>query len=214
MGIAKWSKTKAVRGMTRFDCIVKRSFDVVVAAGGLLFTWWLICIAYIVASLDTGKSGFFRQTRVGKDGQLFQVVKIRTMRDNLAYVTNVTRDGDPRITPLGRFLRKTKIDELPQLINVLRGDMSFVGPRPDVPGFADQLSGEDCIILSIRPGITGPATLRFRHEEAILSQQADPEAYNREVIFPEKVRLNREYIENYCFWNDMRYIWQTVIDYS
>lgn len=125
--------------------------------------------------------------------------------------TNVTTDKDPRITRLGRFFRKTKIDELPQLINVFLGQMSFVGPRPDVPGFADKLTGDDRIILTVRPGITGPATLKFRDEEKLLAAQSDPERYNREVIYPEKVRLNREYVENYSFWQDIKYIFQTIL---
>ncbi len=172
--------------------------------------WWLILIAFILATIDTRKNGFFIQERVGKDGKLFRVIKIRTMRDMPHIDTSVTKEDDPRITYLGRFWRKTKIDELPQLINVLLGQMSFVGPRPDVPGFADQLTGEDRIILTVRPGITGPATLKFRDEEKLLAQQKDPEKYNREVIWPEKVRLNREYVENYSFWQDLKCIWQTI----
>lgn len=167
--------------------------------------------AYFAAMIDTRKNGFFIQERVGQNGKLFKVIKIRTMREGSTFNTVVTTSHDPRITPLGKLFRKTKIDELPQLINVLRGHMSFVGPRPDVPGFADQLAGEDRIILSIRPGITGPATLKYRNEEEILAAQPDPERYNQEVIFPDKVRINREYVENYRFWNDIKYILQTVI---
>jgi lipopolysaccharide/colanic/teichoic acid biosynthesis glycosyltransferase len=111
---------------------------------------------------------------------------------------------------LGRFWRKTKIDELPQLINVLKGDMSFVGPRPDVPGYADKLEGEDRIVLSVRPGITGPATLKYRDEEALLAGQKDPERYNNEVIWPDKVRINKEYIKSYSFKNDLVYIAKTI----
>ncbi len=168
-------------------------------------------LAYFLARLDTGASGFFRQIRVGKDGELFEVVKIRTMRNDLVVNTTVTTSSDPRITGIGKFFRRSKIDELPQLLNVLRGEMSFVGPRPDVPGFADQLTGRDRIILAVRPGITGPATLKFRNEEALLAQQADPEAYNYNVIFPEKVRLNRQYVEQYSFVQDLYYIWRTII---
>ncbi len=124
--------------------------------------------------------------------------------------TSVTTGADPRITCSGRFFRRTKIDELPQLINVLKGEMSFVGPRPDVPGFADSLQGDDRLILSVRPGITGPATLHFRDEEVLLAQQSDPERFNREVIYPEKVRLNRQYVENYRFIDDLKFIWQTI----
>ena len=197
-------------GLTARDRFFKRSFDILFSTLGLLVTGWLILIAYLLASLDTGESGFFRQERVGKDGRLFKVIKIRTMRRDPTVNTTVTSAGDPRITRLGAFWRKSKIDELPQLINILPGQMSFVGPRPDVPGFADRLRGEDKIILSVRPGITGPATLRFRHEEDLLAAQADPERYNREVIYPEKVRLNRAYIENYHGWQDIVYIWRTL----
>ncbi|MCP4298014.1 MAG: sugar transferase, partial [Proteobacteria bacterium] len=147
---------------------------------------------------------------VGRNGRIFQVVKIRTMRSIEGLDTTVTTVNDPRITPLGRFFRRTNIDELPQLFNVLLGHMSFVGPRPDVPGYADKLEGRDRIILSVRPGITGPATLQYRDEELLLSEVDDPESYNREVIFPEKVLLNREYVENYSFSSDIGYIMKTV----
>jgi lipopolysaccharide/colanic/teichoic acid biosynthesis glycosyltransferase len=150
------------------------------------------------------------QDRVGRNGKTFKVIKVRTMRPVQGVETVVTTDQDPRITRLGRFWRKTKIDELPQLINVLKGDMSFVGPRPDVPGFADRLVGDKRLVLSIRPGITGPATLKYRDEEQILMGVEDPETYNREVIFPDKVRINLEYIREYSFWKDLKYIWVTV----
>jgi lipopolysaccharide/colanic/teichoic acid biosynthesis glycosyltransferase len=107
-------------------------------------------------------------------------------------------------------MRKWKIDELPQLINVLLGRMSFVGPRPDVAGFADRLTGEDRMILSVRPGITGPATLKYHDEEKLLARQQDPEKYNRDVIWPDKVRINKRYILEYSFSKDMQYIWETV----
>lgn len=198
-------------GLSPAGKTLKRSFDIVGATFSLMLTWWLILLAYVLATLDTGEDGFFRQTRVGKDGRHFQVFKIRTMRSDVSRQTTVTRANDPRITRLGRFWRSTKIDELPQLINVLAGQMSLVGPRPDVPGYADQLKGKDRIILSVRPGITGPATLQFRDEETLLARQADPETYNREVLYPEKVRLNRQYIENYSFFLDLVYLWRTVI---
>ena len=193
-----------------FDKIIKRSFDIFASMLGLVLTSWLILLAYVAASIDTGKSGFFRQERVGRNGRLFKTIKVRTMRDVASIDTTVTTAGDPRITSLGRFFRRTKIDELPQLINVFFGQMSFVGPRPDVPGFADILTGEDRIVLTIRPGITGPATLRYRNEEELLAAQPEPEKYNREVIFPDKVRINRAYIENYSFWTDIKYILMTI----
>lgn len=197
-------------GLTATSRLLKRSFDILFALLGLFLTGWLILIASLLAAWDTGESGFFRQERVGKDGRLFKIIKIRTMRSDSTINTTVTSTADPRITRLGSLWRRTKIDELPQLINILLGQMSFVGPRPDVPGFADRLQGVDKLILSVRPGITGPATLRFRHEEALLASIPDPERYNREIIFPEKVRLNRTYIEDYNFWSDLVYIWRTI----
>ena len=167
-------------------------------------------LVWLAATLDTRKNGFFIQERVGRNGKFFSVIKIRTMKEVPGFKTDVTTRQDPRITPLGQILRRLKLDELPQLINVLLGHMSFVGPRPDVPGYADRLQGEDRIILSIRPGITGPATLHFRNEEDFLALQNDPVRYNREVIYPQKVKLNREYIENYCFYKDLRYIYRTI----
>lgn len=133
------------------------------------------------------------------------------MRTDTSFQTTVTTDKDPRITRLGRFLRKTKLDELPQLLHVFLGQMSFVGPRPDVPGFADRLEGKDRIILTVRPGITGPATLKYRNEEELLAGQNDFEAYNRNVIWPDKVRMNREYVENWSFWGDIELIKRTLI---
>jgi lipopolysaccharide/colanic/teichoic acid biosynthesis glycosyltransferase len=196
--------------LTPAQSCCKRAFDFLGALTGLVLTSWIILPAWALASLDTRRNGFFIQDRVGKDGRMFRVLKIRTMRPVQGVETVVTTDQDPRITPLGRFWRKTKIDELPQLINVLKGDMSFVGPRPDVPGFADRLVGEERLLLSIRPGITGPATLKYRNEEQILMEVDDPEKYNREVIFPDKVRINLEYIREHSFWKDLKYIWMTV----
>lgn len=188
----------------------KRSFDVALSLLGLIFCGWIIVLAWIVASLDTKSNGFFLQKRVGKGGKLFTVIKIKTMLSISSVKTTITKDGDPRITSCGRFFRKTKIDELPQLINVLLGQMSFVGPRPDVPGYADKLQGKERLILSIRPGITGPATLAYRNEEEILAMQQDPVRYNDEVIYPHKVELNLDYIENWSMKKDLYYIYKTV----
>ena len=189
---------------------LKRSLDVGVAIVGLVAGGWLILLGWILATIDTRSNGFFTQTRVGRYGKTFKVIKLRTMKIMPSVTTTVTTIGDPRITKLGAFWRKTKVDELPQLINVLLGHMSLVGPRPDVPGYADRLEGSDRIVLTIRPGITGPASLKYRNEEEILAQQTNPERYNREVIFVDKVRINREYVENYNFLNDLKYIWQTA----
>jgi lipopolysaccharide/colanic/teichoic acid biosynthesis glycosyltransferase len=200
----------SVETLSPLQAALKRGFDFLGAAFGLALTIWIILPAWVLASIDTRKNGFFTQDRVGRDGRIFRVIKIRTMREIPGMSTTVTTGRDQRITPLGRFWRKSKIDELPQLINVFKGDMSFVGPRPDVPGYADRLQGDDRIVLSVRPGITGPATLKYRDEEALLAEQADPERYNNEVLWPDKVRINREYVENWSFLGDVRYIWETV----
>ncbi|WP_081619339.1 sugar transferase [Thioalkalivibrio sp. ALE30] len=199
-----------LNGLSPSQAALKRGFDFLGAAAGLLLTFWLIALAWVLATIDTRQNGFFVQERVGRQGRVFRVVKIRTMRPSHAHTTTVTTGHDPRITPLGRFFRRAKIDELPQLLNVLLGQMSFVGPRPDVPGFADTLEGEDRLVLSVRPGITGPATLKYRDEESMLAAVEDPEAYNHEVIFPDKVRINREYVQNWSFRKDLGYIWRTV----
>lgn len=198
-------------GLTPIQAATKRAFDLIGALFGLSLTCWIIGLAWLAAAADTRANGFFIQQRVGRQGRPFNVIKIRTMRDMPGIHTTVTSVMDPRITPLGSFLRKAKIDELPQLINVLLGDMSFVGPRPDVPGFADKLAGDERMVLSVRPGITGPATLKYRDEETILASQEDPEAYNRDVIFPDKVRINQEYIKNWRLIDDIRLIWQTAV---
>ena len=146
------------------------------------------------------------------NGRRFRVIKIRTMRVMTDVApTTVTKRGDARITILGAWLRRFKIDELPQLLNVLVGDMSLVGPRPDVPGFADTLTGSDRIVLSVRPGITGPATLKYRNEEEILANQSDPEDYNRRVLWPDKVTINKKYVVDYCFVGDIGYILKTLM---
>lgn len=196
--------------MRRRDAALKRALDLSVAFVGLLLAGWIVLLGWLAARIDTGESGFFRQPRIGRDGRPFGVLKLRTMRPVAGLDSTVTAAGDPRITRLGAWLRRTKLDELPQLWNVLVGDMSLVGPRPDVPGFADELVGEDRIVLSVRPGITGPATLAFRDEEALLAAQDDPERYNRETIWPEKVRINRAYVERWRLRDDLRVLWRTL----
>jgi lipopolysaccharide/colanic/teichoic acid biosynthesis glycosyltransferase len=200
--------------MTPKDKFIKRIFDFSVSFVGLGLFGLIIVFAIVVATFDTKRNGLFSQIRVGKHGRLFRLYKIRTMMDIESVQTNVTTDDDPRITKIGRIFRKTKVDELPQLFNVFLGDMSFVGPRPDVPGFADKLDEEDEVILQLRPGITGPATLYFRDEERLLSMQSDPEKYNAEVIYPQKVCLNTVYLKNYSLWLDMKYIWLTLFPSS
>lgn len=189
----------------------KRCFDLLFSSIGLLSMGWLIVAAYLLASFDTRSHGMFKQERVGRHGRVFVLYKIKTMRSGVDFTSTVTTAKDPRITPLGRLLRKSKIDELPQLWNVLLGDMSFVGPRPDVPGFADRLEGAQSVVLSVRPGITGPATLKYRDEESLLAAQDDPERYNRDVIYPEKVRLNVEYVNNWTLRGDLQLLRKTLV---
>ncbi len=189
---------------------VKKIFDFMLALIGLFFTLWIIIIAWIVSSIETRSNGFFMQRRVGKDGVLFSVMKIKTMKIVEGVDTNITSSDDVRITKSGKFFRDTKIDELPQLFNVLIGDMSFVGPRPDIEGYADKLEGEDRIILTIRPGITGPASIKYRNEEEILSKEKNPQEYNDTVIWPDKVKINKEYIKNWSLKKDIEYIMKTI----
>ncbi|MBW3601344.1 MAG: NeuD/PglB/VioB family sugar acetyltransferase [Actinobacteria bacterium] len=202
--------TSRVAGLSSRQRLCKRAFDVAGAVIGLVLVGWLAALATVLARLDTGASGVYWQERIGRDGEPFRIYKIRTMRPAPGIDTTVTSDRDPRITRLGRVLRATKIDELPQLFNILRGDMSFVGPRPDVAGFADRLTGPERLVLSVRPGITGPATLAFRHEQRLLAAQQDPDAYNRNTLYRTKVRINYDYIVHYRFRDDLRYLWATV----
>lgn len=197
--------------LTSLQFFIKRSFDIFFSFFGLILSSWLIVIAWGVAAFETRSNGFFLQTRVGKDGKLFAVVKIKTMSNSKANASTVTTSVDPRITKGGRFFRRTKIDELPQLWNVFVGDMSFVGPRPDVPGFADKLQGTDTNLLSIRPGITGPASLKYRNEEEILAQTNNPESYNMNVIWPDKVKINLSYIDTWSLTKDVVYIYRTLV---
>jgi lipopolysaccharide/colanic/teichoic acid biosynthesis glycosyltransferase len=196
--------------MTATRAACKRSFDIVAAAVGLLLGGWLIVGAAIAARIDTGASGIFRQSRVGRGGRLFTILKIRTMRCHSDNASTVTTARDERVTRLGRWLRKTKVDELPQLWNVLLGDMSFVGPRPDMPKYLPYLKQHAPLVLTVRPGITGPASLKYRNEEQLLASIVDPERYNDNVIFPDKVAINEAYVRDFRIIDDIRYLWLTV----
>lgn len=190
---------------------IKRPFDLLLAAFGLVvFSPVFFFVSFLVYFRE-GPPVFFLQERVGKDGRRFKLVKFRTMglTDDQNHIT-VT--GDPRVNPTGAFLRKYKLDELPQLWNVLKGDMSFVGPRPDVPGYMDQLQGRARALLRLRPGITGPATLAFRNEEELLAKAENPKQYNDEVIFPKKVEMNLQYLEDACLVYDLKLIFRTVLN--
>ncbi|MGD9780923.1 MAG: sugar transferase [Kiritimatiellia bacterium] len=196
--------------MTKGQAILKRVFDFSAALVGLVvLSPAMLAIAVLVRATSSGPA-LFIQERVGRHGRKFRCAKFRTMSMGAQAQGTVTTATDARVTPLGRWLRRWKLDELPQLGNVLAGRMSFVGPRPDVPGYADRLQGDDRRILELRPGITGPATLLFRDEERLLALARNPQAFNDAVVFPEKVRLNREYLENGGFWRDLGYVLATV----
>lgn len=193
------------------DKFQKRVFDIILSVVGICLTWWIMLLAWIIASVETKSNGLFVQERIGKEGKPFLVFKIKTMKLIEGLESTVTTSKDSRITKSGAFFRKTKIDELPQLFNVLLGTMSFVGARPDVPGFADKLEGDDRVILALAPGITGPSSLKYKDEEELLSRQADPEGYNREVIWPDKVAINKMYLKNWTLKKDIEYIVKTIV---
>ena len=205
--------------------ILKFIFDRVVALVGLLFLWpVLLVVAILVKIKMPGGPAFFVQKRVGRGGKLFNCHKFRSMTVKHNGST-VSVAGDSRITPFGATLRHYKLDELPGLWDVLIGNMSFVGPRPDVPGYADKLTGDDRDVLKLRPGITGPATLKYRLEDEMISdyvakRQAEGDKrpmqeiateYNDKVIYPDKVRINCYYYRNYSFWKDIEMIFATVL---
>ena len=190
---------------------LKHIFDITVSFFGLLFLWPVLLIVAILVHIKMpGGPVIFRQQRVGKDGKIFTMYKFRSMTVNHGG-SSISVAGESRITPLGQKLRRYKIDELPELWNILKGDMSFVGPRPDVPGYADKLQGEDRDILKLRPGITGPASLKYRNEEELLATVDNPQEYNDTVIYPDKVRLNLYYLRNYSFAKDLQMIVCTVL---
>lgn len=185
-------------------------FDRVVALVGLCLLWPVLLVVGVLIKVKMpGGPAIFTQKRVGKDGGLFTMYKFRSMTVGHGG-SSVSVAGESRITPLGAKLRKYKLDELPELWNVLIGDMSFVGPRPDVPGYADMLEGEDRLILKLRPGITGPASLKYRNEEEILAQVDDPQRYNDEVIYPDKVRINLDYYYHHSLLGDIKLIMKTI----
>ena len=181
--------------------MAKRMFDFVFAMAGILLTGWIMLLFFMIAAVDTGQSGLFKQQRIGRFGKKFTIYKLRTMKDT------------PRgkyISGAGRLMRRFKIDELPQFFNILTGSMSFVGPRPDIPGYYDLLQGDDRRLLQLRPGLTGPASLKYANEEAILATAKDPVYFNDHVVFPDKVRINRAYQEHAGFWMDIKMILYTL----
>ena len=191
--------------------LVKWIFDRVVSFIGIvvLLPVYIAIACLIKIKMPEGKV-LFRQKRVGKNGKLFTMYKFRTMLSDPVKGVSVSAAEKSRITPLGSKLRKYKLDELPELWNVLTGDMSFVGPRPDVPGYADVLTGDSRSILKLRPGITGPASLKYRNEEDLLEKIDNKIEYNNNVIYPDKIRINLYYYKNYSFIKDLQMILCTI----
>ncbi|MEY8687214.1 sugar transferase [Bacteroides sp. AN502(2024)] len=193
---------------------MKFVFDRLMATVGLLVLWPVLAVVAVLIRVKMpGGPVIFKQKRVGRGGRLFTMYKFRSMTVGHGG-SSVSVAGESRITLLGAKLRRYKLDELPELWNVLVGDMSFVGPRPDVPGYADNLTGDDREVLRLRPGITGPASLKYRNEEELLARQSDPQRYNDEIIFPDKVRINRYYLHHYSFIKDIEMIFATVLGFK
>jgi lipopolysaccharide/colanic/teichoic acid biosynthesis glycosyltransferase len=188
---------------------MKFIFDRIMALLGIIILIPLFLIISILIKVKTPGPIFFTQKRVGRKGKLFSVIKFRTMKVSHKGST-ISIAGESRITKLGAVLRRTKVDELPALCNVLIGDMSFVGPRPDVQGYADCLIGEDRKILNLRPGITGPASLKYSNEEQILAKVENPKEYNDKIIYPDKVKINLDYYYNNSFVGDSKIIINTI----
>ena len=190
--------------------VVKQIFDFTASFFGLLVAFPLIATIFILIKIKMPDGpAIFKQKRVGKNGKLFTIYKFRTMSAKHDG-SSVSVAGQSRITPLGAKLRKYKIDELPELWNILKGDMSFVGPRPDVPGYADKLEGENRKILELKPGLTGPASLKYANEEELLANVENPVWYNDNVIYPDKIKINLEYYYKYNLFIDIKYIFKTI----
>lgn len=180
--------------------LVKRSFDFLLAFLGIVVAGWLVAVCLLIASIDTKSVGLFTQKRIGRFGKPFTIFKIKTLNDRTKTISR-----------WGAFLRKSKLDELPQLFNILNGTMSFVGPRPDIAGYADKLEGTDRIIVTVRLGVTGLASLKYRNEEQILALQQNPLQYNDTIIWPDKVRINKWYVQNRTMLMDLKIIVHTML---
>ncbi len=190
---------------------MKRIFDIVFSVFGLLVLAPLLVLVALAIKLADGGAVIFSQTRVGYQGKRFRILKFRTMKsEDGEKGPQFTVQGDPRITALGRVLRETKLDELPQLWNVAKGEMSFVGPRPEVPEYVERYSEEQKAVLQYLPGITGPATLEFRNEERWLAEADCPEQVYINECIPRKIKLNLEYAETATLWTDFKLVVLTV----
>ena len=178
----------------------KRLFDLFFALIGLIISGFLLLILYILASIDTKQNGIFSQKRIGQFGMPFTIYKIRTFG----------RSSEKPISKLGAFLRNSKLDELPQLWNIIIGNMSFVGPRPDIAGYYDSVQGENRKILELKPGLTSLASIKYANEEYLLEKQENPLEYNDTIIFPDKVKMNLDYYCSNSIYGDLKIIWKTI----
>lgn len=183
--------------------MIKRFFDIIFSLFFLLFFFWIVCVAWLLAAIDTDTNGIFIQQRIGQFGSPFNIYKLRTIQVS-------TASDNRRISKIGKFLRSYKLDELPQFFNVLKGEMSVVGPRPDLPGYYDLLEGENRKVLELKPGLTSLASLKYSEEESLLKKQVSPIRYNDSIVFPDKVRLNLDYYYHRSFWGDMGIILKTM----
>lgn len=190
----------------------KRVLDICLSLVGIVILSPLLALIAVAVKMGDGGPVFFRQERVGHNGRRFRIWKFRTMAvgaDKMGPLLTVGQD--PRVTKVGWWLRRTKLDELPQLINVLAGEMSLVGPRPEVPRYVALYTEEQKAVLKLRPGITDPASIRFRNESELLATAADPERYYVEIVMPEKIRLNLEYASKASVWTDIAVIIHTLL---
>ena len=178
-------------------------FDFLFSFFLLIFISWIIIILWTIASLETKSNGLFFQNRIGQFGKIFRIYKIKTLHDH-------TKE----ISKYGKFLRKSKLDELPQLLNIVKGEMSFVGPRPDIAGYYDLLEGENRKVLELKPGLTSKASIKYHNEEEILRNTDNPLEYNDTVIFPDKVKMNLNYYYNHSFYRDIEIICKTLFRYK
>jgi len=197
--------------MSAAHACAKAVFDRVASLAGIVMLSPLLLVLAVLVKAGDGGRVLFSQERVGRGGRPFRIYKFRSMRDSPAEELQVTASGDSRITPVGKFLRRTKLDELPQLFNVLRGEMSLVGPRPEVPRYVRLYTEEQREVLAVRPGLTDWATLQYRNEEALLAGRENPEEFYIGEIMPEKLRLSREYLERATFFSDFGILWLTFL---
>lgn len=194
-----------------YGVVGKRIFDAFAAATGLLLLSPLLAVIALLVKVSSSGPVFYRQERVGRGGRIFRIMKFRSMvTDAEQRGLQITAAGDPRVTAVGRILRRLKLDELPQLWNVLKGEMSMVGPRPEVPRYVECYSESQREVLSVAPGITDPASITYRHEEELLGTQPDPERYYREVVLPHKLSLNLEYLDRMSLLYDVSVVLRTA----